>query len=130
MESDERPQPRIEGVKGPPITVRCDCGEARPVPYGERWTCERCRRTWNTAQIPADEYWGIMRAMRRYRLSVIGVALGLALVFAALAVFVSESLFLLLPVILGVWFVWYMPFWRRRVRRHARALPKWNLHPE
>jgi Flp pilus assembly protein TadB len=102
----------------------------RHVAYGDTWVCDRCGRRWNTAQIPADEYWGILRAMRRYRLSVIGVALGFAVVFGLLALFVAQSLFLLLPVVLAAWFIWYMPFWRRKVRRHARTLPKWNLHPE
>ena len=117
-------------MRGPPITIRCECGEMRRVPYGERWHCERCGRRWNTAQIPPDEYWGIMRAMRRYRMSVIGVALGLVTVFGLLAIFVAESLFLMLPVVLAGWFIWYMPFWRRKVRRHARSLPTWNLRPE
>jgi Flp pilus assembly protein TadB len=117
-------------VRGPPITIQCECGEVGRVPYGERWQCERCGRRWNTAQIPAEEYWGLMRAMRRYRLSVIGVALGLTLAFGLLALFVSSSLFLVLPVVLAAWFLWYMPLWRRKVRRHARSAPKWELHPE
>lgn len=117
-------------MRGPPITVQCECGEARHVPYGERWTCERCGRTWNTAQIPADEYNAVMRDMRRLRFAVIGVALGLAAVFALLAVFVAESLFLLLPIVLAGWFIVYMPAWRRRVRKRARSIPNWNLEPE
>jgi Flp pilus assembly protein TadB len=117
-------------VRGPPITIKCDCGELRQVPYGERWRCEQCGRTWNTAQIPPEEYWGILHTMRRHRLVVIGVAVAVALVFALLAIFVAESLFLLMPAVLGAWFIWYMPFWRRKVRREARNLPKWNLHPE
>jgi hypothetical protein len=100
------------------------------VPYGERWSCERCGRRWNTEQIPPEEYWGIMRDMRRTRLSVIGIALGLAAAFGLLAVFVAESLFLLLPVVLGLWLIVYMPMWRRKVRQRARSLPKWNLRPE
>ena len=71
-----------------------------------------------------------MRQMRRYRLSVIGVALGLTAVFGLLALLVDESLVLLLPVVLSGWFIWYMPLWRRKVRRHARNLPRWNLRPE
>ena len=55
-------------MKGPPITVSCHCGEVRHIPYGEAWTCEKCGRRWNTAQIPAEDYWGIMREMRTYRL--------------------------------------------------------------
>lgn len=117
-------------MRGPPITVACDCGEMNHVPYGERWTCEKCGRSWNTAQIPADEYWGIMREMRRYRLVVIGVAGALALVFGLLGLLVAERLFLLLPILLAAWFIWFMPMWRRRVRRAARNLPKWQLTPE
>jgi Flp pilus assembly protein TadB len=100
------------------------------VPYGEVWQCESCGRRWNTAQIPAAEYWGIMRDMRRMRFWVIGIALALTAIFGLLAIFVAESLLLLLPVILAVWLVLYMPWWRRKVRRRARSVPKWNLRPE
>jgi hypothetical protein len=117
-------------VKGPPITVSCHCGEARHVPYGETWTCETCGRRWNTAQIPEQEYWGIMREMRNYRLVVIGVALVGTLVFGALALFVAQSLLLLLPLLLMLWFIWFMPWWRRRIRARARSLPQWQLTPE
>ena len=65
-------------MRGAPITIRCDCGQVERVPYGQTWTCPDCGRRWNTEQIPAEEYWGIMREMRRYRLQVVGVALVLA----------------------------------------------------
>jgi hypothetical protein len=100
------------------------------VAYGETWECEKCGRRWDTNQIPSEEYWGILRDMRRLRLTVIGIALGLTLVFGLLALFVSQSLLLLLPVVLAGWFIWYMPWWRRQVRRRARNTPKWNLRPE
>jgi hypothetical protein len=96
-------------VRGPPITVSCHCGRVEHVPYGEAWTCEHCGRRWNTAQIPEEDYWGIMRAMRNYRLVIIGIAVGLALVFGTLALVVSEGLILLLPVVLTFWFIWFMP---------------------
>jgi hypothetical protein len=117
-------------MRGPPITIRCECGETRHVPYGERWECEGCGRRWNTAQIPAEEYDGILRDMRRFRLSAIGFAVVTAAAFTALAIFVSESLFLLLPVVLSAWYIFYMPLWRAKVRRRARSLPTWQLHPE
>jgi hypothetical protein len=131
LRTDEFNQRRTIGpMRVPPITIACDCGEMEHVAYGESWTCESCGRRWNTSQIPADEYWGLMRDMRRMRLSVIGVALGFALVFGLLGLFVSQGLFLLLPVVLAAWFIWYMPWWRRKLRRRVRSLPKWKLHPE
>jgi hypothetical protein len=117
-------------VKGVPITVSCECGQVRHVPYGETWRCDECGRRWNTAQIPADVYWGIMREMRNYRLVVIGIAAGFALTFGLLAFLVAERLILFLPIVLAFWFIWFMPWWRRRIRRRARALPSWKLHPE
>jgi len=120
----------IAPVKGPPITVSCKCGEVRHVPYGETWTCETCGRRWNTAQIPEAEYWGIMREMRNYRVVVVGIALGLAVVFGALALTVAENLILLLPIVLAFWLIWFMPWWRRRLRRRTRELPSWQLTPE
>jgi hypothetical protein len=117
-------------VRGVPITVSCTCGQVRHVSYGDTWRCEECGRRWNTTQIPADVYWGIMREMRNYRLVVIGIAAGFAVIFALLAFLVAERLILLLPVVLAFWFIWFMPWWRRRIRRRARALPSWQLRPE
>jgi hypothetical protein len=71
-----------------------------------------------------------MHDMRRIRLSVIGVAVGFALIFGLLGIFVSLGLFLLLPVVLPIWFILYMPWWRRKLRQRVRDLPKWKLHPE
>lgn len=117
-------------MKGPPITVTCECGEVRHVPYGDVWGCETCGRRWNTNQIPADTYRAIMGEMRRSRLYVVAFALGLAAVFGLLALLVSSSAILVLPVLLTFWFIWFMPWWRRRLRRRARALPTWTLTPE
>jgi hypothetical protein len=117
-------------VKGAPVTVTCHCGEIRHVPYGETWQCERCERRWNTLQIPADVYWGIMREMRNYRLAVIGIALGTAAIFGILALFVSPGLLLVFPVLLTGWFIFFMPWWRRKLRTRTRSLPSWRLTPE
>lgn len=117
-------------MRAPLIAIRCDCGELRRVAYGEVWQCERCGRRWNTGQIPQAEYWGILKEMRRARLQVVAVALLVVAVFLPLAAFVSQGLFLFIPVLLGAWFVWFMPFWRRRLRRRARDLPTWTLKAE
>jgi Flp pilus assembly protein TadB len=117
-------------VGGPPITVSCECGQARHVPYGETWRCEGCGRRWNTAQIPAEEYRAILREMRRFRLVVIALAAAIGLLFALLGLLLGPSIFVLLPVVLGAWFLAFMPWWRRRMRRRARSLPTWQLRPE
>lgn len=120
----------VKGVKNPRITVRCDCGSVRHVPYGERWECEDCGRRWNTADIASDEYYGILRDMRRIRLQAMGAAVVFCGAFAALAFTVAQSLIFLLPVVLAGWYLLYMPRWRRRLRQRVRSLPTWKLHPE
>ena len=117
-------------MRGAQITVRCDCGDVGYVAHGERWRCDKCRRTWNTAQIPADEYWGIMRDMRQLRIRVIATALGITVPVVALALILGLRLLLLLPVLMSFWFLFYMPRWRRQVRERARNLRRWKLHPE
>ena len=117
-------------MKGPPITVRCDCGAVRNVPYGETWTCERCGRRWNTRQIPSQEDWGILKRMRRYRLEAMGVAVAIAGAFVILGLTIGQRFFVMAPIALGAWFLWYMPSWRRKVRAAARSLPSWDLTPE
>ncbi len=117
-------------MRGPPITVKCDCGTVSQVPYGDTWTCERCGKRWNTAQIPSEQYWGIMSEMRRYRLQAMGVAVGIAATFITLGLTVGQRFFVLAPIALGAWFLWYMPQWRRKVRLAARNLPRWKLTPE
>jgi fatty acid desaturase len=117
-------------MRGALITVRCDCGGVGYVPYDERWECSTCHRRWNTGQIPAEEYWGIMRDMRRMRITVMVTALALVVPVLALVPVAGVRILVLLPVIMGFWFIFYMPRWRRRVREHARSLRKWNLRPE
>ena len=117
-------------MRGALITVRCDCGETGHVPHGERWRCDKCRRSWDTSQIPADEYWSIMREMRRSRLQVMAVAVGVAIAMLILVPFAGLRVLILLPVLLSFWFLFFMPRWRRRTRERARSLQHWKLHPK
>jgi hypothetical protein len=116
---------------GPPIAVKCECGAARDLRYGEAWTCERCGRTWDTRQIPRDQYETVRRTQLRYR--ALPVAIGLTV--AALAIFFTLtgnifSVFFLLPVATTIWFVFLRPMHRKRYRRAISDLPRWELHPE
>jgi hypothetical protein len=115
---------------GPDITIRCECGAERSVPYGDRWTCGECGRVWNTAQIPEDAYTRRNRQMRRFQIELIGWAVLMLAVFVPLVLFVDGG-YVFLAVIVGLaWMFFYMPFWRRRVRRAAANAPRWELHPE
>jgi hypothetical protein len=117
-------------MKRPPITISCECGETKEVVYGERWACERCGRRWNTQQIPPEEYEGLLRRMRRFRLEVILFALTAAAVLVPLIVFVSPTFIFLAPMAAAFWLFLYLPNWRRRARRAASEAPRWELHPE
>jgi hypothetical protein len=117
-------------MRGAQITVRCDCGGIGYVPYGQRWQCDNCRRRWNTGQIPAEEYWGIMRDMRKLRINVMLTMLGLVVPVVALSLVLGIRLLILLPVLMSFWYLFYMPRWRRQVREQARNLTRWKLHPE
>lgn len=113
----------------PPITITCECGDSKHVPYGERWICERCKRSWNTAQIPAEEYAGLLRRVRRQKLEALGLALLLGAILVPLIV-VNAAFIFLTPVVAAAWLFLYLPFWRRKVRQAARSAPRWELHPE
>jgi hypothetical protein len=114
----------------PPITIRCECGEKKDVAYGERWQCETCGRTWNTQQIPPEEYQGLLRRVRRHKLEALAMVVLTAAVMIPLIVVVSSRFLLLAAPVLMVWLFVLVPFWRRRYRQTARAAPRWELHPE
>jgi hypothetical protein len=117
-------------VRGPPIRIRCDCGEEASVRYGERWECPSCGRAWNTAQIPVEEYRGILRALRRYRLAAIGAALAVLAAYLPLVLLTSPGIILTAPILLGGLAILLGPFWKRRVRRAIAERPRWDLHAE
>ena len=114
----------------PPITITCECGETRRVPYGDRWQCETCGRSWNTLQIPAEEYEGLLRRMRRHKLEVLAAAGLMAAILVPLIVVVSYSFIGVVPIVMALWLFVFLPFWRRRYHRSARGAPRWELHPD
>jgi len=120
----------IGSVAKPPITISCECGEKRDVAYGERWHCEKCGRSWNTAQIPAEEYERLLRSVRRHKLEVLVLAAVAAAVLIPLIAVVSARFIALIPLVMAAWLFLILPRWRWRYRRTARDAPRWQLHPE
>jgi hypothetical protein len=118
------------GLRNPPITIKCECGETREVAYGDRWRCEVCGRSWDTQQIPAEEYESLLRRMRRHELEALAMTALAAAIMVPLIVVVSSSFILLVVPVMAAWLFLILPFWRRRYRRTARGAPRWQLHPE
>ena len=118
-------------LRGPPITITCECGEKRDLRYGETWDCERCGKRWDTRQIPAEQYEAIRRLQWRFR--VVPIVLGL--VVAALAIFFTLTgnifnVFVLMPLALVIWFTFVRPVHQRRYRQAIADLPRWELRPQ
>lgn len=115
---------------GPAITVTCGCGEVRYLHYGEVWRCEKCGTTWNTNQIPEEEYAAVLRLQRR---QVIVPALILVLGLATVILFMVLGRVygvILLPFAMFAWFMFVRPIQRRRFAAQMAELPKWELKPE
>jgi Flp pilus assembly protein TadB len=115
---------------GPPITVTCGCGEVRYLHYGEVWRCERCGTSWNTNQIPEEQYTAVRRIQRRH-IAVPALVFVLVTVTVVLfMVFGRVYAIILLPFALTCWFTFVRPIQRRRLREQLDELPKWELTPE
>jgi hypothetical protein len=118
-------------TKGPPITVTCECGERHELFYGERWTCPACGRSYDSRNIPEDEYAAIRSLQRRFR--ALPIAIGIAVAVLAIVFTLTDNIvgvFFLLPVAIIGWFVFIRPSHQRRYREAIADLPRWNLRAD
>jgi hypothetical protein len=118
-------------LKGPPISVDCECGEHVELRYGDRWTCPSCERVYDTNNIPRDQYEAIRKLQFRFRL----VPIMLGVVSLSMAIFFTLSgnifaVFILLPSVIVVWFMLVRPQHRRRFQQAMSGLPSWDLRAE
>jgi len=114
-----------------PITLQCDCGELAGVTYGERWTCATCGKTWDTSQIPREDYDRLVRSVRRYRLLVLGPPVALTAVLAPMAIFVGLEWGILLFLFVMTYGLLVVP--RLRAKATQGVLDntrRWELRPE
>jgi hypothetical protein len=101
------------------------------VRYEERWTCPECGKTWDTSQIPREDYGRLVWSVRRYRLLVLGPPVALAAVLIPLAVTVGVQYALLLFFLLLAWGLLVMPKLRSRATAHVlQRAGSWKLSPE
>jgi len=117
--------------RGPLITIDCECGERRQLHYGERWTCEKCGRTWNTRKIPLEEYAELRRTQLRYRRVPLIIA-AVSLVCVVAFIVIGKALGGLLVVAFGAtaWSMFVHPFYKRRYREQLAKVPTWKIEPE
>jgi hypothetical protein len=117
--------------RGPPITLTCECGERRYLRYGERWTCEKCGRAWNTNRIPQEQYAAIRQTQLRFRRVPMVISI-VALICIVSFIIAGRALGGLLVVALGAttWSMFFRPMYRRRYRQALAKLPSWEIEPE
>src|SRR5450755_500844 len=117
--------------RGPQITLTCECGERRYVRYGERWRCETCGRTWNTARIPIEQYAALRATQLRYRRVPMAISVvALACVVAAIVLGKAVGGVLVVAIVATTWSMFFRPIHRRRYRRALAELPSWTIEPE
>ena len=132
VELDE-PRPPVDETprklrRGPPITVKCECGERRELRYGQCWRCESCGRSYDTNKIPAEEYASFRRRQVHDRIlpaiivAVLAViSLGFILAGRALA------LILVVPTVGFIWSTFVRPRRRRRQYQAIAERPRWQI---
>jgi hypothetical protein len=117
--------------RGPPITLTCECGQTQHLRYGDRWTCETCSRSWDTAKIPLDQYAAIRATQLRYRRVPIAISvLALAAVIACIVVGKALGGLLLVAILATTWSMFFRPLHRRRYREALAELPTWEIEPD
>lgn len=113
-------------VKDPQITLKCDCGAEAFVGYGERWTCPKCGKSYDTSHIPSSDYARILSLNKRYRIiiwAIVSVMAGIVLLVALTGQIIS--IFAGLAVSLLGWFLFIKPLIHRR---HKRAVSDMTIH--
>jgi hypothetical protein len=130
---NERGEPALPRSirRGPPITITCKCGERRHLHYGERWTCEKCGKTWNTRKIPLEEYAELRRTQLRYRrVPVLVSAISLACIVGSIVAGRALGGLLIVAFGLTAWSMFVHPFHKRRYREQLAKIPTWDIEPE
>lgn len=117
--------------RGPPITLKCECGETRYLRYGDRWSCEQCGRCWDTAKIPMDQYAAIRATQLRFRRVPLAISV-LALICIVACIVVGKALggLLVVAVLATTWSMFFRPIYRRRYREALAQLPSWQIEPD
>ena len=117
--------------RGPRITLTCHCGDSHYLQYGERWTCEKCGRTWDTRRIPLEQYAQLCRTQARFRwLPLAAAAVVIASLIALVLLGRAFSGILLAALAAMAWSTFGRPQWKRRYVKAIENRPSWNIKAE
>jgi hypothetical protein len=118
-------------LRGPRITLTCECGQREYLRYGESWTCGECGRTWNTNRIPAEQYAAIRATQLRYRRIPLIIST-LALVCIVVFVILGKAFggLIIVALLATTWGIFFRPMYQRRYREALADLPSWQIKPE
>jgi hypothetical protein len=109
------------------LAITCRCGEVARVPFGTVWRCEKCLASWDTRKIPEGEYQAFVHAVRKVQWQSIAGLVAIALLTLVLVVLKGPGLLPAGVVLLAVWYFFYLPTHRKRVRRLYASLPSWHI---
>jgi hypothetical protein len=118
-------------MKGPRITVTCECGHQTKAAYGKRFTCEGCERVYDTSRIPSGDYERLASVVRRFRIA--GWAFGVVVALAALWLLTQGQEIVLIIGMMAILFAWWSygrPYVRGRYSKALATLPKWDIEAE
>jgi len=117
--------------RGPRITLTCKCGARTYLQYGERWTCEKCGRSWNTLRIPIEQYAEIRKTQLRYRRIPFAISVISLLCVVAFIVVGRPLAGLIIVAFAGTtWSMFARPLHRRRYRQAIAKLPSWEIESD
>lgn len=129
-EPTEAPLPR--SVRhGPRITLTCKCGERTYVNYGERWTCPKCKRSWNTRKIPIEQYAALRSTQLRYRR--VPIAMSIVSLICIVAFIIAGQAFgglVLVAFSATAYSMFVRPLHKKRYRQALADLPSWEIEPD
>lgn len=94
---------------------------------GERWVCPSCGKSWDTARVPEAEYRAFVRSLRRAKWLALGGLVAVVAVFVPLVLLVSQALLFPGLVVMAIFYYWFLPSHRKRLRRIYAALPSWEI---
>jgi hypothetical protein len=110
-----------------PITVTCGCGGSGRLPAGsDAWTCPACARRYGTDGLDTTDLARRLAVVKRYAW---GGVLAILLLAGVLAL-VRPAALLSVPVLLGGYYFFVMPRYRRKLRELYASLPEWQLRPQ